>query len=76
MQKSENVLKKDGSTARPKITTLEKAIRELEKIVAECKFGKCFKAQIIGNVGSLLLMLSFSFKYYYSKAANYGKPGG
>lgn len=75
MQKSENVLKKDGSTARPKITTLEKAIRELEKIVAECKFGKCFEAHIIGNVGSLLLMLK-SFKYYYSKATNYGKPGG
>ncbi|KAL2584376.1 hypothetical protein GLYMA_14G154900v4 [Glycine max] len=35
--KSENVLKKDGSTARPKITTLEKAIRELEKIVAESR---------------------------------------
>ncbi|KAK7385137.1 hypothetical protein VNO78_30848 [Psophocarpus tetragonolobus] len=35
--KSENVLKKDGSTARSKITTLEKAIRELEKIVAESR---------------------------------------
>ncbi|KAL2976612.1 hypothetical protein AAZX31_13G018900 [Glycine max] len=37
MQKSENVLKKDGSSARPKTTTLEKAIRELEKIVAESR---------------------------------------
>ncbi|KAL2976613.1 hypothetical protein AAZX31_13G018900 [Glycine max] len=35
--KSENVLKKDGSSARPKTTTLEKAIRELEKIVAESR---------------------------------------
>ena len=42
MQKSEHVLKKDGSSARPKITTLEKAIRELEKIVTECKFRKFF----------------------------------
>nr|KYP76706.1 hypothetical protein KK1_020958 [Cajanus cajan] len=37
MQKSENVLKKDGSSARPKTTTLEKAIRELEKMVAESR---------------------------------------
>ncbi|XP_020211234.1 ubinuclein-1 isoform X2 [Cajanus cajan] len=35
--KSENVLKKDGSSARPKTTTLEKAIRELEKMVAESR---------------------------------------
>lgn len=42
MQKSEHVLKKDGSSARPKITTLEKAIRDLEKIVTECKFRKKF----------------------------------
>ncbi|RDY12353.1 hypothetical protein CR513_02867, partial [Mucuna pruriens] len=35
--KSENVVKKDGSSARPKTTTLEKAIRELEKMVAESR---------------------------------------
>ncbi|KAL2317841.1 hypothetical protein Fmac_031717 [Flemingia macrophylla] len=35
--KSENVLKKDGSSVRPKTTTLEKAIRELEKMVAESR---------------------------------------
>ncbi|WVY90633.1 hypothetical protein V8G54_036147 [Vigna mungo] len=35
--KSEHVLKKDGSSARPKITTLEKAIRDLEKIVTESR---------------------------------------
>lgn len=28
---------KEGSTVRPKGTTLERAIRDLEKIVAECK---------------------------------------
>ena len=38
MQKSQNVVKKDGSSARPKTTTLEKAIQDLEKMVAECKF--------------------------------------
>ena len=38
MQKSEYMLKKDGSGGRPKISMLEKAIRELEKMVAECKF--------------------------------------
>ena len=42
-QKSEHVLKKDGSSARPKITALEKAIRDLEKIVTECKFRKFVK---------------------------------
>lgn len=35
--KSENVLKRDGSSARPKTTTLEKAIQELEKMVAESR---------------------------------------
>ncbi|TKY56103.1 ubinuclein protein [Spatholobus suberectus] len=35
--KSENVLKKDGSSTRPKTTMLEKAIRELEKMVAESR---------------------------------------
>ncbi|KAL9331042.1 hypothetical protein ACSQ67_000652 [Phaseolus vulgaris] len=35
--KSEHVLKKDGSSARPKITALEKAIRDLEKIVTESR---------------------------------------
>ncbi|KOM48505.1 hypothetical protein LR48_Vigan07g220900 [Vigna angularis] len=35
--KSEHVLKKDGSSARSKITTLEKAIRDLEKIVTESR---------------------------------------
>ncbi|XP_057442665.1 ubinuclein-1-like isoform X2 [Lotus japonicus] len=35
--KSENILKKDGSAVRPKVTMLEKAIRELEKMVAESR---------------------------------------
>ncbi|XP_061372175.1 ubinuclein-1 isoform X3 [Gastrolobium bilobum] len=35
--KSENMLKKDGSSVRPKITMLEKAIRELAKMVAESR---------------------------------------
>ncbi|KAK7301431.1 hypothetical protein RJT34_12295 [Clitoria ternatea] len=35
--KSENMLKKDGPSVRPKTTTLEKAIRELEKMVAESR---------------------------------------
>ncbi|QCD99866.1 hypothetical protein DEO72_LG7g1153 [Vigna unguiculata] len=35
--KSEHVLKKDGSSARPKITSLEKAIRDLENIVTESR---------------------------------------
>lgn len=43
MQKSKNILKKDGSSVKPKITMLEKTIRELEKMVAECKFGNHFE---------------------------------
>ncbi|KAK7320971.1 hypothetical protein VNO77_30981 [Canavalia gladiata] len=35
--KSENVHKKDGSSVRPKATMLEKAIRELEKMVADSR---------------------------------------
>ncbi|XP_027330661.1 ubinuclein-1-like isoform X2 [Abrus precatorius] len=35
--KSENVVKRDGSIVRPKTTMLEKAIRELEKMVAESR---------------------------------------
>ncbi|KAH1096813.1 hypothetical protein J1N35_013734 [Gossypium stocksii] len=35
--KSPHMLKKDGSTLRPKSSVLEKAIRELEKIVAESR---------------------------------------
>ncbi|GMI78385.1 Ubinuclein 1 [Hibiscus trionum] len=35
--KSSHTVKKDGSTHRPKISVLEKAIRELEKIVAESR---------------------------------------
>ena len=38
MQKSSHAHKKDGSSVRPKSSMLEKAIRELEKMVAECKF--------------------------------------
>lgn len=37
MQKSENMHKKEGSSVRPKTSMLEKALRELEKMVAECK---------------------------------------
>lgn len=32
-----HVHKRDGSSVRPKSSMLEKAIRELEKMVAECK---------------------------------------
>ena len=39
--------KKDGSSVRPKISMLEKAIRELEKMVAECKFGNCLKFKFL-----------------------------
>ncbi|KAK7311512.1 hypothetical protein RJT34_09711 [Clitoria ternatea] len=35
--KSENLHKKDGSSARPKISILEKALRELERMVAESR---------------------------------------
>lgn len=35
-QKVPHVPRKEGSNVRPKITVLDKAIRELEKIVAEC----------------------------------------
>jgi ubinuclein len=37
MQKSEYMHKKDGSSVRPKSSMLEKALGELEKMVAECK---------------------------------------
>lgn len=29
--------RKDGASVRPKVSSLEKAIRDLEKIVADCK---------------------------------------
>ncbi|KAL3513714.1 hypothetical protein ACH5RR_026431 [Cinchona calisaya] len=35
--KVSHILKKEGSSVRPKSTLLEKAIRDLEKIVAECR---------------------------------------
>lgn len=38
LQKSSHVHKKDGSSIKSKSSMLEKAIRELEKMVAECKF--------------------------------------
>lgn len=41
LQKASHIHRKDGSSARPKGTMLEKAITELERMVAECKFGKC-----------------------------------
>ena len=37
MQRTSHVHRKDGSSVRPKSSMLEKAIRELEKMVAECK---------------------------------------
>lgn len=37
MQKSVSLPPKEGSTARPKGTVLERAIRDLEKVVAECE---------------------------------------
>lgn len=30
--------RKDGASVRPKVSLLEKAIRDLEKMVAECKY--------------------------------------
>jgi len=39
-QKPPHSHRKDGSSFRPKSTMLEKAIRDLEKIVAECKHWK------------------------------------
>lgn len=41
MQKASAMHRKDGSSVRPKGSILEKAIRELEKMVAECKFNAC-----------------------------------
>lgn len=43
MQKTPYVHKKDGSSVRPKSSLLEKAIRELEKMVAECKLPFLFQ---------------------------------
>lgn len=37
LQKASHMHRKDGSSVRPKGSMLEKAIRELEKMVAECK---------------------------------------
>lgn len=42
MQKSSHTHKKDGSSVRPKSSMLEKAIRELEKMVAECELNLIF----------------------------------
>lgn len=42
MQKTPHMHKRDGSSLRPKSSMLEKAIRELEKMVAECKFYSYF----------------------------------
>jgi hypothetical protein len=46
MQKSKNILKKDSSSGRPKSTILEKAIQDLEKAVAECKFRNYFEVYV------------------------------
>lgn len=52
--------KKDGSSVKPKISVLEKAIRELQKIVLECTFYICTEVHISigGIVGSSLQMLT------------------
>lgn len=45
IQKDPAMQRKEGSSGRPKGTMLEKAIRDLEKIVAECMpktFDICF----------------------------------
>lgn len=75
------MLKKAGSSVRSKSTILEKAIQDLEKTVAECKFGNCFEvyfSYINKQYEKLATNGCFPFfsKYYYSKATNYGKPGG
>lgn len=62
MQKTSHMHKKDGSSARPKGSMLEKAIRELEKMVAECKVSSycnvCFYFDgILGVVPFMFLCL-------------------
>lgn len=37
VQKTSHVHRKEGSSVRPKGSMLEKAIRDLERMVAECK---------------------------------------
>lgn len=37
MQKNSHLHKKEGSSVKPKANLLEKSIRELEKMVAECE---------------------------------------
>jgi hypothetical protein len=75
LQKSKNILKKDCSALRPKSTILEKAVQDLEKTVAECK---CFEVSHLNRqCEKHVTNASFPFfKYYYSKATNYGKTGG
>ena len=54
--------KKEGSSVRPKTSMLEKALCELEKMVAECKIGYlCSHLSWIGIVKCLFLMLNFYF---------------
>lgn len=60
---------------------LEKAIRDLEKTVAVCKFGNCFGvyiSHINRECKKRVTNACFPFfaKYNYSKATNYGQPGG
>lgn len=38
LQKASQIHRKDGASVRPRSSMLEKAIRELEKMVAECEF--------------------------------------
>lgn len=74
MQKSEYMHKKDGSSVRPKTSMLEKALRELEKMVAECKFQVVTFTVIIDKRGKFVA-INTSFLAFYSKATCSGKPG-
>ena len=54
--------KKDGSSVRPKSSLLEKAIRELEKMVAECKLHFLFLFLFFNSrMGTFCNLFNYSF---------------
>lgn len=50
VQKPSHVHKKDGSSVKAKSSMLENAIRELEKMVAECKLQSSCRTSIPSNM--------------------------
>lgn len=68
-QKSASTPTKEGSSVRPKGTMLERAIRDLEKIVAECKFDDylevSWKFKIITLISNKFVLCS--------KTTNFGR---